>query len=42
MNVLPEWFWILFGFLIGWNLNGLCLQLAYRFGIVKYIGRGKK
>lgn len=35
------WLEMAFSFLLGWNLNGLCWQLAYKFGIVEYKGLKK-
>lgn len=36
------WGWGWFWFLIGWSVNSLLVQLAYRAGIIKYIGLEKK
>lgn len=32
---------LFFGFVLGWTAHDLVLQLAYRAGIVKYIGLDK-
>lgn len=42
MDTLPEWYWLLLGFGIGWMVHAIILQLAYKLGIVLYIGKKTK